>query len=146
MTSSGELVSRYLREAWGDGDGDGLDDLLSPDFCDHDAPPGYGTDLAEHRRLIDEMAAGVQDRRLRVLAMVADADSVAVRLETTWLQRGDFFGVPADGRQLVLRSMDLYRIRDGRISESWHCEDVAGVLRQLDDHSAGRPQKSGHPS
>jgi steroid delta-isomerase-like uncharacterized protein len=135
MTGNGELVLRYLREAWADGDGTGLDDLLAPDFVDHDAPPGYGDDRAEHRRLVGDMAAGAQDRRVRVLAMVADASSVAVRLETTWTQRGDFFGVPADGRRLVLRSMDLYRIRDGLICESWHCEDVAGVLRQL----GGRP-------
>jgi predicted ester cyclase len=66
-----------------------------------------------------------------VRAVVADESSVAVRLDTTWTQRGDFLGVPADGRRLALRSMDLYRVRDGRISESWHVEDLAGVLRRL---------------
>lgn len=124
------LVRRYLHAAWGDGDSAALDELLSPDFCDHDAPPGYGSDRAEHRRLVADMAAGAQDRQLRVLAVVADEHSVAVRLETTWTQRGDLFGIPADGRRLVLRSMDLYRVRDGRIAESWHVEDMAGVLRQ----------------
>ena len=127
-----KLVRRYLDDAWGAGTGAALDALLSPGFHDHDAPPGYGSGLEDHRRLVADMAAGVQDRRLRVLAMVADDESVAVRLETTWAQRGDFFGVPADGRQLLLRSMDLYRVRDGRITDSWHVEDIAGVLRQLD--------------
>jgi steroid delta-isomerase-like uncharacterized protein len=128
---SEELVRRYLRSAWADGDGADLDELLSPDFCDHDAPPGYGRDRPEHRRLVTDMAAAALDRRLRVLAVVADDDSVAVRLETTWRQRGSFLGMPADGRELVLRSMDLYRVRDDRITESWHVEDLAGVLRQL---------------
>jgi steroid delta-isomerase-like uncharacterized protein len=132
MTGNADLVDRYLRAAWADGTGDGLEALLSADFCDHDAPPGYGADRAEHLRLIADLAAGARDRQLRVLARVADADSVAVRLETTWTQQGDFFGIPADGRRLVLRSMDLYRIRGGRITDSWHCEDIAGVLRQLD--------------
>lgn len=129
--SNETLVGRYLRDAWGDGDGTALDALLSPDFCDHDAPPGYGSDLAEHRRLVADLAAGARDRRLRVLAVVADADSVAVRLESTWTQRGDLFGIPADGRRVELRSMDLYRIRDGRITESWHVEDLAGLARRL---------------
>jgi steroid delta-isomerase-like uncharacterized protein len=132
MASNVELVRRYLDDAWGAGEGAELGRLLSPDFCDHDAPPGYGSGPEEHRRLVADMAAGARDRCVRVLALVADEESVAVRLETTWTQRGDFFGVPADGRRLVLRSMDLYRVRDGRITDSWHVEDIAGVLRQLD--------------
>lgn len=131
MHRSEDVVRRYLQDAWADGDGAALDELLSPDFRDHDAPPGYDGDLAGHRRLVADLAAGAQDRRLRVLAVVADEDAVAVRLETSWRQRGDFLGIPADGRELVLRSMDLYRVRDGRITESWHVEDLAGVLRQL---------------
>lgn len=129
--SNESLVRRYLEDAWGDGDGAALDAQLSPDFCDHDSPLGYGSDLAEHRRLIADMAAGALNRRLRVLALVAAGDAVAVRLETTWTQRGDLFGIPADGRHVVLQSMDLYRVRNGRISESWHVEDIAGLRRRL---------------
>lgn len=126
-----QLVRAYLEDAWGAGNGSALDALLSPGVRDHDAPPGYGSGREEHRRLVAETAAGAEDRRLRILALVADGRAVAVRLETTWTQRGDFFGTPADGRQLVLRSMDLYRVRDGRITASWHVEDIAGVLRQV---------------
>jgi ketosteroid isomerase-like protein len=129
--SDESLVRRYLRDAWGDGDATALDDLLAPDFCDHDAPPGYGSGLAEHLRLVADMAAGAEGRRLRILAVVAGEASVAVRLETTWTQRGDLFGIPADGRQVVLGSMDLYRLRDGRIAECWHVEDLAGLARRL---------------
>lgn len=134
MEDNETLVRRYLQDCWGDGDGTSLGALLSPDFCDHDAPPGYGSDLAEHRRLIADMAAGAQDRQLRILAPVADEESVAVRLETSWTQHEDLFGLPADGRQLVLKSMDIYRVREGRIAESWHVEDFAGLLRQLQGH------------
>jgi hypothetical protein len=125
-----QLVRSYLDDAWGAGNGTALGVLLSPGFRDHDAPPGYGSDGEEHRRLVADTAARAGDRRLRVLALVADEQSVAVRLETTWIQRGDFFGIPADGRRLVLRSMDLYRVLNGCITDSWHVEDIAGVLRQ----------------
>jgi hypothetical protein len=27
--------------------------------------------------------------------------------------------------------MDMYRIVDGQIIETWHIEDIAGMLRQL---------------
>jgi predicted ester cyclase len=125
-----ELVRRYLMGVWRDGDVALVDRLLSDSFRDHDAPPGFSGDLAGHRRLVQELTAGMRDRSLHLTAEVSDGDLVAVRYETGWTQRGPFLGVRADGARLTLRALDLYRVRAERITESWHCEDVAGVLRQ----------------
>jgi predicted ester cyclase len=124
------VVRRYLMGVWRDGDVALLDQLLSDSFRDHDAPPGYSGDLAGHRRLVQELTAGMLNRSLHLTAEVSDGDLVAVRYETGWTQRGPFLGVEADGARLTLRALDLYRVRAGRITESWHCEDIAGVLRQ----------------
>jgi predicted ester cyclase len=70
------------------------------------------------------------DPSVHIAAEVSDGDLVAVRYETTWTQRGPFLGIRADGARLTLRALDLYRVREDRITETWHCEDVAGVRRQ----------------
>jgi predicted ester cyclase len=127
---SADLVRRYLTGVWGDGDLALLDRLLADDFRDHDAPPGHTGDLAGHRRLVRDLTAGMLDRSLHIAAEVSDGELVAVRYETRWTQRGHFFGIRADGARLALRALDLYRVREDRIAESWHCEDIAGVLRQ----------------
>jgi hypothetical protein len=63
-----ELVRRYLMGVWRDGDVALVDRLLSDSFRDHDAPPGYGGDLAGHRRLVQELTAGMRDRSLHLTA------------------------------------------------------------------------------
>jgi steroid delta-isomerase-like uncharacterized protein len=125
-----DVVRRYLDRVWQRGDADAVADLLSEDFVDHDPPPGFGGDRASHRELVASTTAGMRDRQLRIRALISDGDLVAVRHETSWVQDGPLFGVPADGRRLTLKGIDLYRVRDGRIAESWHCENVADVRRQ----------------
>jgi len=115
-------VLRYFREVWERGDVDLLDVLLTDDFVDHDAPPGFPPDRAGHKRLAAHMLAMMGQPRYTLHAVAGAGEYVTVRYDVRWLQRGDFFGVPADGRWLTLRGCDLYRVRDGRIAESWHVE------------------------
>jgi len=39
--------------------------------------------------------------------------------------------MPATNKPIRLAWMDMHRIRGGRIVESWHLEDTAGMLQQL---------------
>jgi len=39
--------------------------------------------------------------------------------------------MPPTGKPATFAYMDMYRIANGRITDSWHVEDIAGMLRQL---------------
>ncbi len=67
---------------------------------------------------------------------IGDADYAAVSgwPSMTMTFRGDYLGVPADGRTLTLRVMDFYRCADGRIIENWVLLDYTDLLAQM-----GRP-------
>ena len=131
------VVREYFDRVWEQADAAAVDELLAEDFVDHDAPPGFGGDRTSNRQLATFMLATMRDKHHRILTMLSDEDLVAVRHVTEWEQAGDFFGVPADGKRLSMKGLDIYRVREGRIAESWHCEDVAGVMRQ-----AGAPPSS----
>lgn len=45
--------------------------------------------------------------------------------------RGDYLGVPADGRALTLRVMDFYRCDGRQIAENWVLLDFMDLLRQM---------------
>ena len=70
--------------------------------------------------------------------------------------RGEYFGVPASGRSVTIRILDIYRIADGRIAELWTVSDDLGFLMQVDalpgagepatpSGSVGRPEAAGVP-
>jgi predicted ester cyclase len=122
-----EVVRRYFNEVWEQGNTDAIHGLLSTDFVDHDAPRGFGSDRDAHRRLATLMYASMSAKHHRILAMVSDGDMVAVRHDMEWTQVRDSMGIPADGKRLVMKGIDMYRVLEGRITESWHCEDLGGV-------------------
>jgi steroid delta-isomerase-like uncharacterized protein len=60
-----------------------------------------------------------------------DAGRAALRLTITGTQDGELLGVPPTGRRVSFTTINLYRIEDGRIAETWQMIDWAGALRQV---------------
>jgi predicted SnoaL-like aldol condensation-catalyzing enzyme len=118
--SARSVVLRYLREAWEQADPTAVDRLLADDYVDHDPPPGFKSDRADHRRLVEAIVGVTSHRRVKIIAMQASATHVTVRHDTSWVQKGPLFGAPAGRR--VIRACDLYVVRKGRITTSWHVE------------------------
>ena len=44
---------------------------------------------------------------------------------------GDLFGIPATGRPIEFMAIDIHRLENGQIVETWHIEDFLSVLFQL---------------
>lgn len=44
---------------------------------------------------------------------------------------GDFMGVPASGKRVVIKYMDFWKVQDGKIVDNWVFVDFPDVLRQL---------------
>jgi predicted ester cyclase len=40
-------------------------------------------------------------------------------------------GIPPTGKAVSILWMDMHRIQGGQVVESWHIEDIAGMLQQL---------------
>jgi predicted ester cyclase len=47
------------------------------------------------------------------------------------MHTGDFLGVPATGKQLQVRGIEIWRLADAKIVERWGVVDVAGVMEQI---------------
>jgi len=63
--------------------------------------------------------------------VVVTADRVVVRGVVSGTPSGDFFGVPHSGRSFSIMAIDMHEMRDGRIARTWHVEDWADALSQL---------------
>jgi steroid delta-isomerase-like uncharacterized protein len=121
-----------LYEAWKSNNPDALDGLLTDDYVDHDAVPGFAADKEGAKQFLSAMMSVSKDVEMKVGHVVADGDHAAGHWTMDWTQIGDFMGmIPADGKRLSLRGHDFFRLKDGRIAETWHCEDIAGVMGQL---------------
>ena len=63
--------------------------------------------------------------------LVADDDNVAIAYTITGTHQGDFLGVPATGRQIKTRGMQIARFHNSQIVERWGSSDQLGILQQI---------------
>jgi steroid delta-isomerase-like uncharacterized protein len=127
----GRLV---LEEMWGKGRLDLADQLYASDYDDH---VGKGPEPAEVRgvdgikQAVTAFRIAFPDLIYTVEDEIAEGDLVMARFTARGTHRGPFLGVAPTGRVVTYAGIDVNRIRDGRIVESWVQYDALGLLQQL---------------
>ena len=59
-----DLLERYYREAWVDGNADVLDELLADDYVDRTPPPGFDGSRETQKQVVAFMRDSSTDKRL----------------------------------------------------------------------------------
>ncbi len=67
---------------------------------------------------------------------VANGDWVAATGILTGTLQDEWLGVPTNGKPLVLRYSDFWRVDNGKLAENWVMADNLGVMQQLADAEA----------
>ncbi len=55
--------------------------------------------------------------------MLAEGDKVITRKSIKGTHKGEFFGVPATGKQAEINLIDIVRYDDGKLVERWNIVD-----------------------
>jgi steroid delta-isomerase-like uncharacterized protein len=129
-----DVVQQFYDLAWNQGRLNDAAELLAPDLADHDPaplPPGSPTGAAALLAVVGMIRAGVGDLARTIELQVADGDLVATRFRDRGTHSGDLLGIPATGRTIDVTGINIERVRDGRIVELWHVEDIAGLMAQI---------------
>jgi predicted ester cyclase len=63
--------------------------------------------------------------------VIVCGDKAAVRSTIRATHEGELFGIPATGQPIEFMAIDIHRLQDGQIAETWHVEDFLSVLFQL---------------
>jgi len=74
----------------------------------------------------------IPDLKWEVQEIWQDGDTYIVRGIATGTPEGPFLGVdPATGKSFEIMSIDVHRVEDGRLKESYHIEEWLTAIRQL---------------
>jgi predicted ester cyclase len=128
-----ETVRRILSEALDGGDFTVLDELASPDYVDHEAPPDTPRGAAGMRRVFEILRTGFPDGIHIIQDIFASEDKVVARVEWRGTHLGDFpsFGIGPTGKHMVEKQVHIFRMKNGKVIEHWACRDDLGMMRQL---------------
>jgi len=126
------LVRRALEEIYEKGDLELADELVHPDFADHEPAhpehPGGPESVKQTARSLHETFG---DLRFEVQDEIAGGDRVVQRVIMSGRHIGPLMGREPTGREFAVRHTYIWRIAGDRIVEHWGSRDDLGLLVQL---------------
>jgi steroid delta-isomerase-like uncharacterized protein len=135
-----EIARRLIEELFNQGKLDVVDELIAPGMIGHDPALPEPTRGPEGvRELVSGYRAGFPDLSLRIEDQCAEGDLVCTRWTAIGTNSGDFWGMPATGKQGTVTGITIDRIIGGRIAESWTNWDALGLMQQLGIVPAAMP-------
>ena len=124
------LFRRTYEELLNRGDLSVADELVSPDFINHEAPPSRDRGPESMRGLATMLRTAFPDLRFTIEELVAEGEVVAGRLTMSGTHEGPLMGMPPTGRSVRQNHMHFVRFRDGKAVETnflyWVTADSVG--------------------
>jgi steroid delta-isomerase-like uncharacterized protein len=110
---------------------DSIDELVTPDFVEHEETPGLTPGRDGVKQLFAMLGEAFPDFRMNVEDMIAEGDKGVVRSMFTGTHKGEWMGIPATGRSVSVTIFDMFRVSGGKIVEHWGLLDSGAMMEQL---------------
>jgi predicted ester cyclase len=124
-------VARSFYSLINGGDAEKWKASFAPNWKAHPPLPSAPDQVSGYQQVIGAFRAGVPDLVVKQVEVIANDDVVAVRSRVTGKNTQKLFGQPASNRKMEFTAMDIHRIVDGKIVETWHVEDFLSMNKQL---------------
>ncbi|MBW3668490.1 MAG: ester cyclase [Actinobacteria bacterium] len=126
--SAADVVRSFWQSVWSDGESDKLRDLFAMDAEENGEP----VDVDQFRRGVDNWRDIFPDFSATVEELFDLGDGrVASRVTYRGTQTKPWAGLPASGKTFEVIGIDIFTVRDGRITELWHAADHYDMAVQL---------------
>lgn len=125
------IYRRFVDEVVNQGKFNVVEDLFSPSYNDHSAPPGAPGGLAGVKATMGMFRTAFPDVHFTIVHMVAEGDVVATYVTGEGTQNGAFMGQAPTGRHVRWASTGFFRVANGKIVEHWGVPDLFGIMAQM---------------
>ena len=130
-TENKTITERFNEDVWGRGDEAALEELLAPDFVDHDALPGQSPDREGHRQILAAFRSAFPDLHVTTEDIVAEGEKVVSRWTARGTHQGELLGIAPTGNGVTIKGIDVLRIAGGKIVERWAQSNNRELMQQL---------------
>ncbi len=127
-----KATCRKTVEAMNTGDLSVLDSVMAPDYIEHTPDESVeGTGIAALKESYTIMRTAFPDVHVEVINATAEGDRVMIHQTFTGTNTGLFAGMPPTGKAVKSDAVDIFAVKDGKITEHWAVYDGMGMMIQL---------------
>jgi steroid delta-isomerase-like uncharacterized protein len=127
------IVRRNTEEVQSRGDFAVFDQLFAVDFVDHTPQPGFRADRDAVRSLYRTLRDAFADFHAEIHFQFAEDGGDRVTTYKTYhgTHKGIFMGVAPTGRTIHFETVDVMRVRNGKITAHWGVGNLFSLMQQL---------------
>ena len=113
-----------------------VEEIIAPDYVIHGLqalglPPTFTPGLEGWRQMRIAIWTAFPDLHYTLEDLIAEGDKVVCRYTFRGTHRGEFMGAPPTGKQVSMAVIEIDRIGDDKLVETWANVDALGLMQQL---------------
>jgi steroid delta-isomerase-like uncharacterized protein len=127
-------VLRWFKDGFEKGNLALANEIFAADHISHDpgAPPGGWPRGPEGGKAIVATYRGAfPDIQFTIEEQIAEGDKVVTRWTARGTNTGELMGMPPTGKKATVTGIDISRMANGKIAETWGNFDTLGLLQQI---------------
>jgi predicted ester cyclase len=126
-----EVIKKLYRAVAGEADL--LDEVVTADWVDLPAPPDHPPGPDSFKPVIEAFKSIFADVEVVLHEVIGAPGRAAVRAEIRGTHVGEWMGVAPTGKRTSFAIHEFHHLKDGRITHSWHLEDLHGWIQRASE-------------
>jgi steroid delta-isomerase-like uncharacterized protein len=124
-------MKKFYTDVINQGKFDLLDQLCTENFIEHEELPGVKPNREGVKQFFQMYRKAFPDLKFEIEQMIAKDDKVVTYITITGTHKAEFMGVPASGKKINLKGIDIVRFKNGRAVEHWGVTDTMTMMSQI---------------
>lgn len=108
-----------------------IDELVDPEFVNHEPPPGSPQGPEGLKQTIGWLRGLWGPMRAQIEDEITEDDKVVARITMHGHHVGEFLGKPPTGKEYAAKQIHVWRVKDGKGLEHWSARDDLSQALQL---------------
>ena len=126
------LSRRFMEEVFNQGNLNLVDELVAPDFVEHEElPPGFPPGREAVKAFSTTFRGAFPDLKVTIDDLIAEGDKVVIRGTWSGTHQGELMGIAPTGKSVSFGVIDTVRIAGGKLVEHWGQMDTMRMMQQL---------------
>ena len=124
-----DFIHAFNEDFWNKQNIAAFEKYYTADFILHNADGDLNCE--QYKGLCQAYFTAFPDLHITTDDLVAEGDKVVKVWTANSTHKGEFMGIPATGKRIVIKGIEVFRIADGKIAEVWASMDNLGMMQQL---------------